>query len=42
MDLHAVDSPTLITVCSTTNILFDANKKDELQRLQECLCPLLS
>lgn len=42
MYLDAVDSPTLITVHSTTKILFDAYKKDELQRLQECLCPLLS
>lgn len=27
MDLHAVDFPTLITVRSTTNVLFDAFKK---------------
>jgi len=27
---------------STTYILFDVNEKDELQRLQESLCPLLS
>lgn len=26
----------------TTNIPFDVSKKEEMQRLQECLCPLLS
>lgn len=32
----------LTPMSSTTNILFDVKKKDELQRLHECLCLLLS
>lgn len=32
----------LTAMFSTTNFLFDVNKKDEMQRLQEWLCPLLS